>query len=611
MVPSYSALALLLLYICTVWLSPVQAVWTEFDLVRPNNGSWGSSWGTSWTRVSATEGNGPTEIRNSSRFGWSMTNIGDLNGDGVDDLCVGAPGEESTYTSGATVDVQLRTGAIYILFMNGRGTCDSSTRISGLIGGGPKLYKDEEFGYSVSHIGDLDGDGVSDIVVGAPGQLISSTYILFMNTDGTARSSKLIRGTYKGTVPVQITNGSVPFGSYLPNGPELRFLCRFGQAVLGIGDWDGDGVRDIAVSSNTADGGNGLVYFLYMARNGTVQSSSSFGTSLDGASVGGAPTFTDRTFVGFGSSLLLMPDMDADGVLELAVGANNLDDGDTTHYNSGVVFVCFMNQAGLIKKFSRISELAEQYNRGPMPEHKKNTFYPGGPIPNLNGDRCGTSLATIGDINLDEQRQQRPELRSVKASDPAKYPNKQSIDDLIVGCPQTDTGTLPGRMFLIFLSYTGNMLGFTLVPGEKDKMRGITPALGPTDHFGHSLAGIQDLDKNGLREIAVGAPGHFGATGGADNGAIYVLFLRRRRWHPFWTDSDGYWMAIIIPPSVILFGCISSIIYFFWKFRRKPDEIELLVLKSGVVIEKKKKKRDKKEKKKEEAKVFVDDADDF
>jgi len=495
--------------------------------------------------------------------------------------------------------------------MTGSGHCSSSTRISGLIGGGPKLYKDEEFGYSVSKAGDIDGDGVTDLVVGAPGQLISSVYILFMNADGTAKQTKLIRGQYIGTVPIQITNGSVPFGSYYPNGPDLRFLSRFGLSVLGLGDWDGDGVRDLAVSSNTADGGNGLVYFLYMFRNGTVKGHSSFGTSLAGASLGGAPVFTDRTFVGFGSSLLLMPDMDGDGVLELAVGANNLDDGDTTHFNSGVVFICFMTKAGTIKKFSRISELAEQYNRGPMPEKKKNTFYPGGPIPNVNGDRCGTSLATIGDINLDPQRQQHPELRSVESLDPVKYPDRQSIDDLIIGCPQTDTGTLPGRLFLIFLSATGNMLGFTLVPGERDQWRGISPSLGVASHFGHSLAGIQDLDKNGIREIAVGAPGTLGADGGADNGAIYVLFLRRRRWHSFWTDTNGYWMAIIIPPSVIMFGICSSIAYFFWKFRRKPDEIELLVLKSGVVIEKKKKKKEKKKEKRDEAKVFVDDAEGF
>jgi len=540
-----------------------------------------------------------------------MTNIGDLDGNGVDDLCVGAPGEDSTYTSGSTVERQVRTGAIYILFMNGGGTCASSTRISGLTNGGPKLYKDEEFGYSVSRVGDLDGDGVSDIVVGAPGQLISSVYILFMKTDGIAKGSKLIRGHYIGTVPIQITNGSVPFGAYYPNGPDLRFLCRFGQSVLGLGDWDGDGISDLAVTSNTADGGNGLVYFLYMFRNGTVKSHSSFGTSVAGASVGGAPVFTDRTFVGFGSSLLLMPDMDNDGVLELAVGANNLDDGDTTHYNSGVVFVCFMTQAGTIKKFSRISELAEQYNRGSMPEHKKNTWYPGGTIPNLNGDRCGTSLATIGDINLDMQRQQHPELRSVESLDPINYPNRQSIDDLIIGCPQTDTGTLPGRLFLIFLSATGNMLGYTLLPGQRDEQRGITPKLGATDHFAHSLAGLQDLDQNGLREIAVGAPGAFGATG-ADTGAIYVLFLRRRRWKPFWTDNDAYWMAIIITPSVIMFGICSGIVYFFWKFRRKPDEIELLVLKSGVVIEKiKKKKKKEKKEKRDEAKVYADDAEDF
>jgi len=122
-----------------------------------------------------------------------------------------------------------------------------------------------------------------------------------------------------------------------------------------------------------------------------------------------------------------------------------------------------------------------------------------------------------------------------------------------------------------------------------------------------SLAALQDYDKNGLKEIAVGAPGSLDS--GADSGAIYVLYFRRRRWTPFWTDTRAYWVAIILPPSLVMFGIIVSIIYFFYHFRREPDEIEILVLKSGVKIEKKKKKIKKRNV--EEAKVFVDDADDF
>ena len=111
----------------------------------------------------------------------------------------------------------------------------------------------------------------------------------------------------------------------------------------------------------------------------------------------------------------------------------------------------------------------------------------------------------------------------------------------------------------------------------------------------------------------MGAPGtEDELNGGKDNGAIYVFFLRRRRWHSFVPDTRTYLISIILPPALFVFLCCSSIIYFFWKFRRKPDEIELMVLKSGVEVTKKPRKR-KEKKKKDESKVAPadEDADDF
>ena len=615
------------LFAVALWavsLQCVDAIWTEFDLVRPTNGSWGSDGTVSWRKISGLVGNGPPQVGNNSRFGWSMTNIGDLDQDGVDDLVVGAPGEASDYTlpnqwnNGTIIDVQQRTGSVYIVFMTTSGLAKNSTKISGLLNGGPMLYKDEAFGFSVASIGDLDGDGIPDIAVGAPGDLIASCYILYMNRNGTAKGNYLIRGTFAGTLPPEYdANGVIQLqpGQYLPNGPQLSFLSRFGLSMTGLGDWDGDGIPDVAVGSSSADGGNGLVYFLYMHRNGTVKSYTEIGAKFDSngdeTSVGGAPLFPGRTFVGFGSSILVMSDFDGDGISEIAIGAKDLDDGDTTHYRSGAVYVCFMNRDGSVRKYERISELSEQYNRGDMGmrenEKKKNTWYPGGAIPNVNGDQCGAALATIGDINLDRMRQQQPDLVSPDAYDPISNPDstRVSVPDLVVGCPQTNTGSLPGRMFFYFLNAAGNMVSFTKIPSDKDVERSIFPPMGETDHLGQSLAAMPDWDNNGLREVAVGAPGSLDT--GPDSGAIYILYFRRRRWHAFWTDTRAYWCAIIIPPSLLTFGICVGIAWFFWTYRRKPDEIEILVLKSGVKVEKKRKR-----KKKEETKVApVDDADDF
>ena len=131
------------------------------------------------------------------------------------------------------------------------------------------------------------------------------------------------------------------------------------------------------------------------------------------------------------------------------------------------------------------------------------------------------------------------------------------------------------------------------------------------------MAAIQDLDKNGIKEIVVGAPGD-GEAGGR-SGAIYVFYFRRRRWHPFIPDTRAWLCKIIIPPSIAVFFCICSIIYCCFKFRRKPDEVELMIKAAGVDIndalgdKTKVKKKDKKKKKDggEEKRDGVVYADDF
>ena len=100
-------------------------------------------------------------------FGSSVTNIGDLDGDGIQDLAVGAYGDEND-NGGDDYE-----GAVYILFMNTNGSVRNHTKISdGLAGfepttGGQSLGYDDAFGWSVANIGDLDGDGIQDLAVGA------------------------------------------------------------------------------------------------------------------------------------------------------------------------------------------------------------------------------------------------------------------------------------------------------------------------------------------------------------------------------------------------------------------------------------------------------------
>lgn len=150
-------------------------------------------------------------------FGWSVANIGDLNDDSHEDLVVGAIGETCMHNNGS---IAVRCGAIYILFMgNNESSVEYSVRITNNLNGGPiYLQPNDNFGYAVGKAGDIDGDGIVDLAVGAPGTYTGgSLYILFMNTDGTARDHVMIRGEENG------------------NGPPVKYMGRFASSIAYLG----------------------------------------------------------------------------------------------------------------------------------------------------------------------------------------------------------------------------------------------------------------------------------------------------------------------------------------------------------------------------------------
>ena len=102
--------------------------------------------------------NGPT-LNNGDRFGYSIANIGDLDGDGFGDLAVGA-----AYDDG---DGGLNRGAVHIMFMGPSGSVKSTVEINDSTTNGPTLADGDYFGRSIENIGDLDGDGINDLAVGA------------------------------------------------------------------------------------------------------------------------------------------------------------------------------------------------------------------------------------------------------------------------------------------------------------------------------------------------------------------------------------------------------------------------------------------------------------
>ena len=579
---------LLLFYVILIqFIVETNSIWKRFDLVRPWGGT-GSTGNQPYTKIGKGIGGGPEELKQDSKFGYSVCNIGDLNNDGIDDIAVGAIGESNLMAlkfydtnSSESRPVQSLSGAVYILFMNESGLASSYQRIGGDDGNSPSLWSFDRFGHSITALGDLDGDGIRDIAVGAPGKAVSSVWILFLNTNGTVKDYQLIRGNYNeqevrkalrnetNNYNQDESNLNSTISYYAANPPTLLMHYRmgFGYAMTTLGDFDEDGVIDIAVS--TGDTSVTSVYILYLRTNGIVKSFMQIASNTNGA-----PYIPFDS--GFGSSMVTLRDINGDNITDLAVGARYQADNTDGDFDAGSFYIFFLNANGSVKE----SILHTKYSQ----EEDGEKFI----LPFLKDDNCGAAMTNIGDINLDNRASQRPWLtREAHGKE-----SRPSIEDVVIGCPQYGSTTRSGRLFLVFMDQYGTHKGYREIPHpKKDLDYNVFPRLSPGDALGCSLDAYADVDNNGLREMIVGAFGDDHNSTFQDTGAVYLFFLRRRRWHPFSPDTNMYIFSIAFPLSFCCFSCIVGTIYFFWYYRRKPDLVELAVKNSDIKIGKKRERK--------------------
>ena len=125
-------------------------------------------------KISDTEGSFTATLDDSDNFGWSVAALGDVNGDGLVDLAVGAYSDD---------DGGFNRGALYVLFMNDNGEVVSFQKISDTEGSFTATLDDlDHFGSSVAALGDVNGDGLVDLAVGAYSDDDggSDLYVLFL-----------------------------------------------------------------------------------------------------------------------------------------------------------------------------------------------------------------------------------------------------------------------------------------------------------------------------------------------------------------------------------------------------------------------------------------------
>jgi len=306
----------------------------------------------STVEINSSTINGPV-LSDVDNFGRSVTNIGDLDGDGIDDIVVGAVLDDEGGSN---------RGAIHIILLNSDGTPKSTVEINDSTVNGPVLSDNDYFGNSVANIGDLDGDGIDDIAVGARyddtgGTDKGAIHIIFLNADGTPKST------------IEINDNTV-------NGPVLSDFDYFGSSVSNIGDLDGDGIDDIVVGAflGEADGYNrGEIHIIFLNSDGSPKST----VEINDSTVNG-PVLSDYDY--FGYSVTNIGDLDGDGIDDIVVGAIYDDEGGL---NRGAIHIILLNNDGTPKSTVEIN--ASTVN---------------GPVLS-DSDYFGTSVANIGDLDGD------------------------------------------------------------------------------------------------------------------------------------------------------------------------------------------------------------------